>query len=157
MVKEKLSKIQNYENYMVSDFGNVFNLKRKTKLKTSLTTNGYLKVRLYNDGKGKTFTVHSLVANSFLKPKNDLVVNHIDYDKTNNNLSNIELVSQRENVKHGRANKNYSSNKLGVSWFKRNNKWGASIFVNGKNKFLGLFAKEEDAKLAYDNYLLTLN
>lgn len=157
MVKEIWKPIKGYENYEVSNLGNVANKIREKQLKKSLTTNGYQKVRLYYGGIGKTFTVHSLVVNSFMDRKNESVVNHIDYDKTNNSLSNLELVTQRENVKHSRGNKNYSSKNIGVSWYERNKKWGANIFLDGKNKFLGLFSLEDDAKKAYDNYLLTLN
>lgn len=98
------------------------------------------------------------MAKSFLGYSGDnSVVNHIDYDKTNNNLLNLELNSQRHNVKHGRANKKYSSRYIGVSWYSRNRKWGAAIFEKGKNVFLGLYTEEEKAKEAYDTYLLTLN
>lgn len=157
MVIEKWKPINGNLNYSVSDSGNVKNLKTGRILSASLTSNGYLKVRLFNEGIGKTFTIHSLVAEAFLSIGGGLVVNHINYDKTDNRLSNLEKITQRQNAKHSRQNKLYSSCYIGVSWFKRNKKWGATIFVDGKNKFLGLFKNEIDAKKSYDGHLLTLN
>lgn len=43
---------------------------------------------------------------------------------------------------------------IGVSWYPRNKKWSASIFVDKKNQYLGLFVSEEDAARARDNYIV---
>ena len=102
-------------SYQVSDIGRVRSLDRvvtykdgsmrKLKgrlLKTYLNTSGYEKVTLYNDNIDTTKTVHRLVLETF-KPHvnmNDLEVNHIDGNKLNNHLTNLEWVTARDNILH---------------------------------------------------------
>ena len=71
------------------------------KLKPSIDKYGYYKVVLSHNGKRKTYPVHRLVAMAFLpNPLNKKTVNHIDGNKTNNNVSNLEWASQKENQSH---------------------------------------------------------
>ena len=106
--------IPNYEGYyQVSNLGRVKSLKRYVKfmhcnklineriLKGGIGSRGYLVVILSKDKKPKTFEVHKLVAIAFLGHKPcgyKRVVNHIDNNPVNNKASNLEIVSQRENV-----------------------------------------------------------
>ena len=101
-----------YENlYQVSNLGNVKSLcfgarnKRKSNITRLLKTNsnnfGYLKVELYKDGKSKIKYVHRLVAEAFIpNPDQKPQVNHIDGNKANNTLSNLEWVTSSENLSH---------------------------------------------------------
>ncbi len=77
-------------------------LKKGKELRQSISSNGYAMVSLLKDGKQTAFTVHSLIAATFLKGYNPKVndVNHIDGIKTNNVLSNLEVVSRSENLRH---------------------------------------------------------
>jgi len=68
-----------------------------------------------------------------------------------NNVSNLQLISQRENSSKDR--KDGSSQYTGVSWFKKSNKWRSVIYINGKLKHLGLFDNELDASNAYQKTL----
>ena len=64
-------------------------------------TKGYLGVRIYKNLKGKTFKIHRLVAQAFIpNPNNLLQVNHIDGDKENNRVDNLEWCTCEENMKH---------------------------------------------------------
>lgn len=67
---------------------------------------GYLMVGLNGFGKSKNVTIHSMVARAFIKDyghgkgSNDLCVNHIDGNKLNNNLENLEVITLKENIRH---------------------------------------------------------
>jgi hypothetical protein len=94
--------IEGFENYLVSETGEIFSAKTNKKRKTSLTNCGYETVVLFNENGRKSRTVHRLVAKAFIcnddKLKNQ--VNHIDGNKTNNNVSNLEWVTMSENMLH---------------------------------------------------------
>lgn len=89
--------------YQVSDFGRIKSLKfmKEKILKLKKTSGGYLHVLLYKDGKNKDHRAHRLVAQSFIpNPENKPEVNHIDGNKENNNINNLEWVTGTENKKH---------------------------------------------------------
>lgn len=64
--------------------------------------NGYLQVNLYKDGKPKTYSVHRLVLTTFIG-HSDLTINHINEDKTDNRLENLEYLTASENIRYSRA------------------------------------------------------
>lgn len=111
-VVETWKPVSGYLNlYEVSDLGRVKSLKRHTTsgkiLKQYVNPyNGYSTVSLSRDNAKKTLRVHVLVMNAFnpicKKPGYDKnhTINHIDGDKTNNALSNLEWLSQRDNQIH---------------------------------------------------------
>jgi len=153
--------IVGYEGlYQISNFGNVKSLKYgKTKLlKGAINNYGYKQVNLIKDKTVKSFKIHQLVAIHFLghKPNGyESVVNHIDFDRLNNTVTNLEVITARENTnkKHLKT----SSSSTGVSWHKEKNKWISQIYCNGKLKFLGYFKTEIEASDAYQNELLTIS
>lgn len=120
MKKEVFRDVLGYEGlYQVSNYGRVKSLERKnifycglrkkhlerpTKekiLNYNKSNRGYLQVCLTKDGKSKTYTVHRLVAKAFLpNVKNKKQVNHIDGNKENNSIDNLEWVTSSENNKH---------------------------------------------------------
>ena len=158
MEEEIFKAIPGYEGiYEVSDLGRVKSLKfgKEKILKCIKDSAGYYVVGLRKDNKTKTKKVHQLVAMAFLNHTPDgtqkLVVDHIDNNKLNNRLDNLQLTTNRENTSKDR--KGCSSKFIGVSWFKRDNKWKASIYINGKLIHLGYFDTEEEASKAYNNKL----
>lgn len=101
----KYTKIQNFETYGVSKKGEVINLKTQRILKLVKTPHGYLSVGIIFGGKKRSFRVHRLVAQTFIpNPENKPQVNHIDGDKLNNDVSNLEWVTHTENIKHAFEN-----------------------------------------------------
>ncbi len=97
--------IEGYEGiYKVSNCGRVANLKG---LREQFTNgNGYHQINLCKEGNVKSCKVHKLVAKAFCEGyKEGLVVNHKDLDKTNNHYSNLEWITQKENVIHYYQNK----------------------------------------------------
>lgn len=92
--------IEGFENYKVSNLGNVKNKTTNRVLKKELAK-GYFRVSLSKDGKVTRFQVHRLVATSFYINFNDKkCVNHINGIKTDNRSINLEWVSYSENEKH---------------------------------------------------------
>lgn len=87
--------------YQVSDKGRIRNAKSGKILKPTDNGNGYLIVRIA----GKNRYVHRIVAESFLQRGNGKnTVNHKDYNKNNNNVNNLEWVTQKENVNYSAEN-----------------------------------------------------
>jgi DNA-binding XRE family transcriptional regulator len=96
-----MKQIKGYLNYLISVDGKVFNLKTMKHLKCSINNMGYPSVCLYNENGGKFFLVHRLMAEAFLpKKESKIYVNHIDGNKGNNLLSNLEWCTQKENCQH---------------------------------------------------------
>lgn len=101
--KEVWKDIKGYEGiYKVSNFGKVYSLPRpKTKgglLKPQINK-GYERVTLLKEKKIETFSVHRLVASHFIENPNKYeVINHIDENKANNSVGNLEWCTQAENL-----------------------------------------------------------
>lgn len=111
--------IKGYEGkYQVSNLGRVKSLiewhgnchldKWVKKEKIITPTNngyGYLIIGLANRGKRKNFYIHRLVAEAFIpNPENLPVINHKDYNKQNNNVNNLEWMTQKENTNYSKPN-----------------------------------------------------
>lgn len=109
-MKEIWRDIKGFEGfYQISNLGRVKSLggwcgtaKRKERIRsTSLTHDGYVKVRLIHQGKDKTMRVHRLVAEAFIpNPEHKDTVNHIDGNKQSNIVSNLEWVNRTEQMIH---------------------------------------------------------
>lgn len=105
-MKTQIEKAPNYyidENSVVTNkYGNI--------IKPYKDLLGYPRITLRIDkNKPKHFRVHRLMADAFLHPTEDRpMVNHIDGNKANNNLSNLELCNNRENVQHAYDNGLYT-------------------------------------------------
>lgn len=96
--------------YKVSNWGRILSLNYKNTGKAKLmnpstNTDGYFFVILSKNKETKTCLVHRLVAETFLEnPEGKPEVNHIDEDKTNNRVENLEWKTHRDNLNHGTRN-----------------------------------------------------
>lgn len=138
--------VKGYEGlYQVSNLGRVksFKNKREKILKPNNNQKNYLSVNLCNKTKPKKFYIHQLVCICFLDfiPNNlRKVIDHIDNNPLNNKLSNLQIISHRENIVKG------FDNKLSKIDLKSKQKISCNIQINGKSYYLGKFKKREEAK-----------
>ena len=160
---EEFRDVKGYEGvYQVSNLGNLRGVDRYVNRSNNNTmfvkgcnislycNNGYFQANLGKDSIVKTFKIHKLVAIAFLNhiPNGyDEVVDHIDNDSKNNNVNNLQLITQRENT--SKDKKGCSSKYTGVSMSKGSNKWEARIRIDGYKKYLGKFNCELEASNAY--------
>ena len=127
---EEIYKIINgFENYSVSNFGNVRNDKTKRIFKAGINSRGYKRVKLF----GKMINIHRLVAKTFiLNPDNKKCVDHIDCDKTNNRIENLRDADATWNNTNKKIQSNNSSGIKGISFYPKFNRIHAQIQVHGK-------------------------
>ena len=99
-MKEEWRKIKGFDNYYISNLGNVRNHKGHV-LTPELSSVGYYRVHLSKSGKAKHYSVHRLVADAFLgERKGCNIVNHKDGCKTNNISTNLEWCTHSSNLQH---------------------------------------------------------
>lgn len=107
--------IKDYEGlYQISNLGNIrklrfinniVNKEKIFKITPQIINSGYYKVVLYKDGKYKNKCIHRLVAETFIpNEENKPQINHIDGNKLNNNVDNLEWCTRSENMKHSYKN-----------------------------------------------------
>lgn len=98
---EVFKDVPNYEGlYQISSLGRIVNIKREKFLRPVLDKNyGYRTVMLTKDRKEQIHRVHRLVLWAF-RGKSDLFGNHLDFNRQNNKLSNLEYVTAKENTRH---------------------------------------------------------
>lgn len=93
------------DNYEVSNLGNIRNIKTGRILKLGNSSSGYRQVVLSKNGKTHTELVHRIVAYMFIENPNHLpCINHIDEDRLNNNVENLEWCTYEYNNNHGSHN-----------------------------------------------------
>jgi hypothetical protein len=139
---EEYKKIIGYDNYECSNLGNIKNSKTSRILKKYLCTNGYLAVCLKNE----KIRIHRLIGKTFLdNPDNFLIIDHIDRDKTNNNINNLRWCSYKTNSINKKVKYNAVSQYKGIDYDKIKKTWKPYIYINGKVKRLGSFKTEKQA------------
>lgn len=164
-MKEIWKDVVGYEGlYQISSFGRLKSLPKtiiNTKgvsfeykeriMKLNPNGAGYLSSRIRKNKIAETVRIHVLVAQSFLgyKPngKVDFVIDHIDGDKTNNNASNLQVITHRKNISKSKTNK--TSKYTGVSWSENRKKWRSSICIKHKHICLGYFKSDKVASSVY--------
>lgn len=164
--QEEFKDIPNYEGfYQASDLGRIKSLSRYVKnawgyywtkeiIVAQCDYNSdrvYLGLNLHKEGVCVKFMVHILVAMVFLghvpDGRNIIIVDHVKTnEKKNNQLSNLQIITQRENSS---KDKKGSSQYIGVHLNKKTNKWISKIRIGKERISLGSFINEKDASDAY--------
>lgn len=167
--KEEWKDIKGYEGYyQISNKGNARSLNRTLKqwfkhgryeyrrikgqpLATTDNGNGYLIVNLNKNNKRKNYYVHRLVAEHFIgEIPEGYVINHKDYDKYNNAVDNLEIITQKENIMHSipnmeGPNRKFKDYKKRYIYHRRN---GYEVTV--KKEYIGIFRTLQEAIDARD-------
>lgn len=147
LTKDDVKEIFTYQN------GKLFwNDDRSSRVKSgdeagSFDYKGYKQVKIGN----YTYKVHRLI---FLYHHNHLpiTIDHIDGDKSNNNIENLRGATYSQNQCNRSLQKNNTSGIKGVSWSKNKNKWEAYCFINKKKKNLGRYNTKEEAECVVIEY-----
>lgn len=138
--------IKGYEGlYQVSNKGRVKSLDRyvlrngntlfvRGVILSQLNNRGYLTVRLCNSGKYKNYFVHRLVANAFIHNDNNYFeINHIDENKHNNYVENLEWCDRKYNINYGSRADKFSNSMKGKLAGKNNPRYGKIGTMRGKH------------------------
>jgi hypothetical protein len=151
-VFERWAPIQDYPNYKVSTLGRVQNIITGKFLKPQQNRGGYNYFCIINESGKKHRDIHRLLSLAFIPNiNNKKCVDHIDGDKTNNNITNLRWATHTENNRNSMKRSHNKSGIKGVSWNKQCKKWEACIRINNKTNHLGMYANIEDANKAYEN------
>lgn len=102
----KVKQVKGYEGiYSVNENGEVYSHIKKRFLKSIKLKSGYRSVNLYKNKIKKKMLVHRLVAIAFIEnPKNKPQVNHLDRNRSNNKVTNLEWCTAKENTVHSFKN-----------------------------------------------------
>ena len=89
-------------HYAVSDDGQIKSLRKNQVLTPKKNHDGYLRIQLWDHCRCRFVSLHRLIAEAFLPPPapDAIVINHKNGDKTDNRASNLEWVTQQENIRH---------------------------------------------------------
>jgi len=139
--------------YLVTKDGKVFRKNSKkewVRVKEDRST-GYITVCV----NGKSKYLHQIMAELFLeKPKGKVEIDHIDGNRFNNNIENLEWVSHRENIRRGYARKNRN---LPSNVYKQNSKYSVMFWIKEKLEYFGTFGSVQEAlhvrNWVLENYL----
>lgn len=108
---------------------------------TSRGNHGYFQASVF----GKKYLAHRIVWMWVFGRWPENQIDHINRDKCDNRIVNLRDVTQQQNLQNQAIQKNNTSGHLGVSWYKKRQKWQVHITVNSKQKYLGTFESIEDA------------
>tara|TARA_R110000744_G_scaffold7342_3_gene25328 strand:+ start:12881 stop:13555 length:675 start_codon:yes stop_codon:yes gene_type:complete len=146
-------KIEGYYPYEASSTGLIRNSETGNELRFNIGGGGYYRFSAKRDGVYITAKVHQLVAIAFHNHIIDgysVVVNHLNEDKLDNRASNLELTTNRDNCIHSIDKTKTSSKYIGVSWYKKMDKWRVTMRFNRNQYYtLGYFDDEEEAAKTY--------
>lgn len=122
-MKEIWKPIKNFEGlYDISNKGNIYSHRKKRNLILSLEKNGYVRVGLQKTNRKdvRFFYVHRLVAEAFIPNiENKPFINHKDENKQNNNVSNLEWCTTKENMNYGTRNERIGNKNKNSLYFSK--------------------------------------
>lgn len=155
MIDKKIL-IDHNHNYYIKSNGELWSIKNNIRLKTRIDKCGYELISLTNAHKKlKNLFIHRLVGYYFIPNPSGLPqINHIDGNKLNNQINNLEWCDNKHNNHHKNTIlRKSSSNELYIHFKNSCKKWYCLIPYNGARKFIGYFDLELDAIKAKYEFL----
>lgn len=162
--------IPEFPKYLINENGTIYGTKNNIVMKKVLDKGGYERICLRDDtGKKHLRSVHHLVLSAFneseykrlkdsyAKDKNNyLVVNHIDSNRTNNHISNLEVVTQQENARHAVEYGNTISRPVMIKFLDQEGIVKYFITMTDASRYLGLDSTTFGHRFDNKNYLNTV-
>ena len=110
----------------------------------TVSVHGYVKINF----RGKIVAAHRLAWLMYYGSWPDNMIDHINWDKADNTIKNLRVVTSSENGRNRGKQSNNTSGVLGVTWHKRRRKWYSQIKGPNGYEYIGMFDDIEDAKSA---------
>jgi len=149
---EIYTKIKGFENYAISNHGNVFNIQTQKFLKHHYDKDGYKYINI-SIPKKTTMKIHRLIALHFIDNLNNYsIVDHIDRDITNNSILNLRWTTSQINNRNKSKKINATSKYTGVVF--KNNRWITELSIYGTKKYIGCFKTEIEAAQSWNKYVI---
>ena len=113
MATKMILPLKNYESvYSIDSHGTIINIHTNRILQPFLVR-GYKRIELCKEGIRKKYFIHRLVASTFIvNPNNKPFINHIDNDRANNNIANLEWCTAKENYNHAKSQDRHTKHTL---------------------------------------------
>ncbi len=147
--------VKDYPNYLIYEDGRVYSKKRKKFLKSRLEKKGYYVVDLCKDGKKKLCKIHRLIALHYIPLVDGKdMVDHIDQNKTNNDISNLRWVNSSENQRNTGVQKNNRSGHKHITLTRSDT---YQFRLNYKNEYHSKIFKTLDECIKYRNNYMSIN
>lgn len=139
--------------YKISSIGRLKNIRTDHLKKPQKTMRGYTDYGLWDGNKKKLIKAHKMVWYAFAgEIPSGMQINHINGNKRDNRIENLEIVSGRDNVNHAHLGRKQSSMFPGVHKYK--GRWQAACTIEGKQRHIGRYDTEIEAARAYMDFLM---
>ena len=138
------------DEYKISSNGDIIYKKNNKNINTRISKDGYIRVTLYYQNKSYIKSVHRLTAETFIERKpiiNNLEVNHIDGNKLNNNINNLEWVTHKENIMHAWKNKLFEPVREASKRYGKNNPNAKRVYQIKDKKVIGVYDTIKEASI----------